>query len=165
MQQITLYEPSTIQLDVERINTKSSSISLEHGMKSSTVLERKNEVFQTRQRSPQHSPVDFMSSIIMDTTSQHQKHIFDLNCKICTGRVPVPDAGPIRSSKPLEELSKDIVKRIDTPISYVASGLKTTQDNSDDISDKLYWGSLSTISANITPGLVVKNLLIKRSTL
>ncbi|XP_032817643.1 uncharacterized protein LOC116946639 isoform X3 [Petromyzon marinus] len=33
---------------------------------------------------------DIMSSMLTDTTDQHKAHLFDLNCKICTGRMPPP---------------------------------------------------------------------------
>ncbi|XP_004430572.1 PREDICTED: death-inducer obliterator 1 [Ceratotherium simum simum] len=32
--------------------------------------------------------LDIFSSMLKDTTSQHRAHLFDLNCKICTGQVP-----------------------------------------------------------------------------
>ncbi|XP_058143282.1 death-inducer obliterator 1 [Dasypus novemcinctus] len=35
--------------------------------------------------------LDVFSSMLKDTTSQHRAHLFDLNCKICTGQVPSED--------------------------------------------------------------------------
>ncbi|KAM6112926.1 death-inducer obliterator 1 [Pterocles gutturalis] len=32
-------------------------------------------------------PLDVFSSMLKDTTSQHRAHLFDLNCKICTGQI------------------------------------------------------------------------------
>uniref|UniRef100_G3SWP5 Death-inducer obliterator 1 n=1 Tax=Loxodonta africana TaxID=9785 RepID=G3SWP5_LOXAF len=32
-------------------------------------------------------PLDVFSSMLKDTTSQHRAHLFDLNCRICTGQV------------------------------------------------------------------------------
>lgn len=29
---------------------------------------------------------DIFSSMLKDTTSEHRTHLFDLNCKICTGK-------------------------------------------------------------------------------
>lgn len=29
---------------------------------------------------------DIFSSMLKDTTSEHRAHLFDLNCKICTGK-------------------------------------------------------------------------------
>ncbi|XP_070237534.1 death-inducer obliterator 1 isoform X1 [Bos mutus] len=34
------------------------------------------------------------SSMLQDTTSQHRAHLFDLNCKICTGQVPSSEDEP-----------------------------------------------------------------------
>lgn len=31
-------------------------------------------------------PLDLFSSMLKDTTGQHRAHLFDLNCKICTGK-------------------------------------------------------------------------------
>ena len=33
---------------------------------------------------------DYMSTMILDTTSQHGRHFFDVNCQICTGKIPDP---------------------------------------------------------------------------
>uniref|UniRef100_A0A4X2JSN0 TFIIS central domain-containing protein n=1 Tax=Vombatus ursinus TaxID=29139 RepID=A0A4X2JSN0_VOMUR len=38
--------------------------------------------------------LDVFSSILQDTTSQHRAHLFDLNCKICTGQVPSSEDEP-----------------------------------------------------------------------
>ncbi|XP_037668212.1 death-inducer obliterator 1 isoform X2 [Choloepus didactylus] len=35
--------------------------------------------------------LDVFSSMLKDTTSQHRAHLFDLNCKICTGQIPSED--------------------------------------------------------------------------
>ncbi|XP_016848956.1 death-inducer obliterator 1 isoform X2 [Anolis carolinensis] len=35
--------------------------------------------------------LDVFSSMLQDTTSQHRAHLFDLNCKICTGQVSASD--------------------------------------------------------------------------
>ncbi|KAL3891724.1 hypothetical protein ACJMK2_003974 [Sinanodonta woodiana] len=34
---------------------------------------------------------DLLSELIPDTTDQHRQHLFDLNCKICTGKMANPD--------------------------------------------------------------------------
>jgi len=31
-----------------------------------------------------------MSTMILDTTQQHGRHFFDVNCQICTGKIPDP---------------------------------------------------------------------------
>ncbi|KAL0594526.1 Death-inducer obliterator 1 [Plecturocebus cupreus] len=38
--------------------------------------------------------LDVFSSVLKDTTSQHRAHLFDLNCKICTGQVPSAEDEP-----------------------------------------------------------------------
>lgn len=38
--------------------------------------------------------LDVFSSMLKDTTSQHRAHLFDLNCKICTGQVPSSEDEP-----------------------------------------------------------------------
>lgn len=40
------------------------------------------------------APLDVFSSMLTDTTSQHRAHLFDLNCKICTGQVPSSEDEP-----------------------------------------------------------------------
>ncbi|EQB77206.1 death-inducer obliterator 1 isoform b [Camelus ferus] len=45
------------------------------------------------ERSPA-PPLDVFSSMLKDTTSQHRAHLFDLNCKICTGQAPVAEDEP-----------------------------------------------------------------------
>lgn len=44
--------------------------------------------------------MDVFSSMLQDTTSQHRAHLFDLNCKICTGGYKAHDAAR-SSSAPL----------------------------------------------------------------
>lgn len=36
--------------------------------------------------------MDFVGGLIGDTTPQHKNHLFDLNCKICTGKEAPPRA-------------------------------------------------------------------------
>ncbi|XP_007520437.2 death-inducer obliterator 1 [Erinaceus europaeus] len=38
--------------------------------------------------------LDIFSNMLKDTTSQHRAHLFDLNCKICTGQVPSSEDEP-----------------------------------------------------------------------
>uniref|UniRef100_A0A8C3X5B2 Death-inducer obliterator 1 n=1 Tax=Catagonus wagneri TaxID=51154 RepID=A0A8C3X5B2_9CETA len=38
--------------------------------------------------------LDVFSSMLKDTTGQHRAHLFDLNCKICTGQVPSSEDEP-----------------------------------------------------------------------
>lgn len=37
---------------------------------------------------------DVVSSMLTDTTAQHRAHLFDLNCRVCTGAPPPPAARP-----------------------------------------------------------------------
>ncbi|KAM9250145.1 death-inducer obliterator 1 [Dugong dugon] len=39
--------------------------------------------------------LDVFSSMLKDTTSQHRAHLFDLNCRICTGQVPSSEDEPM----------------------------------------------------------------------
>ncbi|XP_051886900.1 death-inducer obliterator 1-like isoform X2 [Pristis pectinata] len=38
---------------------------------------------------------DIFSSMLKDTTNEHRAHLFDLNCRICTGKVQVSDDEPV----------------------------------------------------------------------
>ncbi|XP_067564783.1 death-inducer obliterator 1 [Pseudorca crassidens] len=38
--------------------------------------------------------LDLVGSMLQDTTGQHRAHLFDLNCKICTGQVPSSEDEP-----------------------------------------------------------------------
>ncbi|XP_027623491.1 death-inducer obliterator 1 [Tupaia chinensis] len=54
-------------------------------------------------------PLDVVSSMLKDTTGQHRAHLFDLNCKICTGQVsssedePAPKKQKLSASVKKEE--------------------------------------------------------------
>lgn len=53
---------------------------------------------------------DYMSTLIIDTTTQHGHHFFDINCKVCTGKVPDPmyDEPPsTRLSRPLPQVKEE----------------------------------------------------------
>lgn len=39
--------------------------------------------------------VDIVGDLVTDTTDCHRKHLFDLNCKICTGKIPPPSDEPL----------------------------------------------------------------------
>ncbi|XP_062897092.1 death-inducer obliterator 1-like isoform X2 [Mobula hypostoma] len=38
---------------------------------------------------------DVFSNMLKDTTNEHRAHLFDLNCRICTGKVQVSDDDPV----------------------------------------------------------------------
>ncbi|XP_042317590.1 death-inducer obliterator 1 isoform X2 [Sceloporus undulatus] len=57
----------------------------------------KAEQQESERTAPEKSstPVlDVFSSMLQDTTSQHRAHLFDLNCKICTGQISASDEEP-----------------------------------------------------------------------
>ncbi|KAK9966476.1 hypothetical protein ABG768_003584 [Culter alburnus] len=62
----------------------------------------------TRPTSAQQPPVssgkgssmpDIFSSMLKDTTAEHRAHLFDLNCKICTGQKSADDEPPSKKTK------------------------------------------------------------------
>ncbi|KAM4842641.1 death-inducer obliterator 1 isoform 2-T8 [Thomomys bottae] len=56
-------------------------------------------------------PLDVFSSMLKDTTSQHRAHLFDLNCKICTGQVPSSEDEPAPKKQKLSaSMKKDDLK-------------------------------------------------------
>jgi hypothetical protein len=52
---------------------------------------------------PYHPAADYLYNVIIDTTAQHGKHFFDVNCKICTGKVPMPT-----EEKKVEEKKEEV---------------------------------------------------------
>ncbi|XP_009669103.2 death-inducer obliterator 1 isoform X2 [Struthio camelus] len=51
--------------------------------------------------------LDVFSSMLKDTTSQHRAHLFDLNCKICTGQISASeDEPPPKKSKLVAPVKK-----------------------------------------------------------
>uniref|UniRef100_A0A8C9KM29 TFIIS central domain-containing protein n=1 Tax=Panthera tigris altaica TaxID=74533 RepID=A0A8C9KM29_PANTA len=51
--------------------------------------------------------LDIFSSMLKDTTSQHRAHLFDLNCKICTGQVPSSEDEPAPKKQKLSASKKE----------------------------------------------------------
>ncbi|XP_072657760.1 death-inducer obliterator 1 isoform X1 [Canis lupus baileyi] len=51
--------------------------------------------------------LDVFSSMLKDTTSQHRAHLFDLNCKICTGQVPSSEDEPAPKKQKLSASKKE----------------------------------------------------------
>nr|XP_058933131.1 death-inducer obliterator 1-like [Kogia breviceps] len=43
--------------------------------------------------------LDLVGSVLQDTTPQHRAHLFDLNCKICTGQVPSSEDEPVPQTR------------------------------------------------------------------
>ncbi|KAM6147813.1 death-inducer obliterator 1-like isoform 2-T2 [Erethizon dorsatum] len=54
--------------------------------------------------------LDVFSSMLKDTTSQHRAHLFDLNCKICTGQVPSEDEPAPKKQKLSISAKKEDIK-------------------------------------------------------
>ncbi|XP_023603210.1 death-inducer obliterator 1 isoform X2 [Myotis lucifugus] len=50
--------------------------------------------------------LDLFSSMLKDTTGQHRAHLFDLNCKICTGQVPSSEDEPAPKRQKLSAPAK-----------------------------------------------------------
>ncbi|XP_070275734.1 death-inducer obliterator 1 isoform X2 [Myotis yumanensis] len=50
--------------------------------------------------------LDLFSSMLKDTTGQHRAHLFDLNCKICTGQVPSLEDEPAPKRQKLSAPAK-----------------------------------------------------------
>ncbi|XP_047397513.1 death-inducer obliterator 1 isoform X2 [Sciurus carolinensis] len=50
--------------------------------------------------------LDVFSSMLKDTTSQHRAHLFDLNCKICTGQLPSAEDEPAPKKQKLSASAK-----------------------------------------------------------
>ncbi|KAJ7332137.1 hypothetical protein JRQ81_014317 [Phrynocephalus forsythii] len=50
--------------------------------------------------------LDVFSSMLQDTTSQHRAHLFDLNCKICTGQISASDEEPASKRPKLSSTKK-----------------------------------------------------------
>ncbi|EDL88794.1 death associated transcription factor 1 (predicted), isoform CRA_b [Rattus norvegicus] len=83
--------------------------------------------------------LDVFSSMLKDTTSQHRAHLFDLNCKICTGQVPSSEDEPAPKKQKLSASSKkeDLKARHDSsPPDAVPStadeGIAETPENTCD---------------------------------
>ncbi|XP_061217524.1 death-inducer obliterator 1 isoform X2 [Neopsephotus bourkii] len=74
--------------------------------------DEQQESTRTASNSNSAASLDVFSSMLKDTTSQHRAHLFDLNCKICTGQISASeDEGPPRkksvaSVKKVESKSK-----------------------------------------------------------
>ncbi|XP_044926481.1 death-inducer obliterator 1 isoform X3 [Mustela putorius furo] len=51
--------------------------------------------------------LDVFSSMLKDTTGQHRAHLFDLNCKICTGQVPSSEDEPAPKKQKLSASKKE----------------------------------------------------------
>nr|XP_033791241.1 PHD finger protein 3 isoform X2 [Geotrypetes seraphini] len=73
-----------------------------------------------------HKDKDVHNESTTDTTTQHKNHLFDLNCKICTGRMapPVDDLSP----KKVKVASAVAWKQSDNEVENLADALSSTSN-------------------------------------
>ncbi|KAK3578905.1 hypothetical protein CHS0354_035525 [Potamilus streckersoni] len=65
--------------------THKGEVEVEEEQDLSSLVEAKKEPLKIDPKA------DLLSELIPDTTDQHRQHLFDLNCKICTGKMANPD--------------------------------------------------------------------------
>ncbi|XP_041466092.1 death-inducer obliterator 1-like isoform X2 [Lytechinus variegatus] len=51
-----------------------------------------------------------LTTMLIDTTEQHKAHLFDLNCKICTGKIPAPKEEKVAKKKAIVRKTPKIKK-------------------------------------------------------
>nr|XP_020660275.1 death-inducer obliterator 1 isoform X1 [Pogona vitticeps]XP_020660276.1 death-inducer obliterator 1 isoform X1 [Pogona vitticeps] len=68
--------------------------------------DEQQESDQTRPEKKSAPVLDVFSSMLQDTTSQHRAHLFDLNCKICTGQMSASDEEPASKKQKLSSTKK-----------------------------------------------------------
>ncbi|NP_001180298.1 death-inducer obliterator 1 isoform c [Homo sapiens] len=73
--------------------------------------------------------LDVFSSMLKDTTSQHRAHLFDLNCKICTGQVPSAEDEPA----PKKQKLSASVKKEDLKSKHDSSAPDPAPDSADEV--------------------------------
>uniref|UniRef100_A0A250Y757 Death-inducer obliterator 1 n=1 Tax=Castor canadensis TaxID=51338 RepID=A0A250Y757_CASCN len=82
-------------------------------MEDSPPVSDSDEQQESVRAAPEKSTVpllDVFSSMLKDTTSQHRAHLFDLNCKICTGQVPSEDEPAPKKQKLSASAKKEDLK-------------------------------------------------------
>ncbi|XP_070600577.1 death-inducer obliterator 1 isoform X5 [Erythrolamprus reginae] len=85
-------------------------------MEDSPPVSDSDEQQESDRAAPEKSsaPVlDVFSSMLQDTTSQHRAHLFDLNCKICTGQISASDE-EWTSKKPKSSTAKKTEPKSET---------------------------------------------------
>uniref|UniRef100_F7DIQ2 TFIIS central domain-containing protein n=1 Tax=Ornithorhynchus anatinus TaxID=9258 RepID=F7DIQ2_ORNAN len=76
--------------------------------------------------------LDIFSSMLKDTTSQHRAHLFDLNCKICTGQVQSSEDEPaIKKSK-----NSTSAKKVEPKSKYDSTVSGTTAQSTDEVASE-----------------------------
>ncbi|KAL8179635.1 UNVERIFIED_CONTAM: hypothetical protein K2H54_070098 [Gekko kuhli] len=82
-------------------------------MEDSPPVSDSDEQQESDRAAPEKSTVpvlDVFSSMLKDTTSQHRAHLFDLNCKICTGQISASDDEPMAKKS---KISSSSVKKVE----------------------------------------------------
>uniref|UniRef100_T1JA55 PHD-type domain-containing protein n=1 Tax=Strigamia maritima TaxID=126957 RepID=T1JA55_STRMM len=76
------------------------------------------------------TPVEPLTTMLIDTTERHRSHLFDLNCKICTGKVAPPaDEPPPKKVKVATSISVE-AKSSSTHKDRKEKGSKEKKDHS-----------------------------------
>ena len=79
---------------------------------------------------------DVLSSIIIDSTINHGKHFFDLNCKICTGKQPEKEVGPPAKKAKVSFVAED--EKSETPAKSETVDTDTAKSGDDSRSRPSY---------------------------
>ncbi|KAM3839247.1 death-inducer obliterator 1 isoform 1-T1 [Vipera latastei] len=85
-------------------------------MEDSPPVSDSDEQQESERTAPEKSSapiLDVFSSMLQDTTSQHRAHLFDLNCKICTGQISASDEES-SSKKPKSSAAKKTEPKSET---------------------------------------------------
>lgn len=88
-------EPAVTPENVMRVDTTLST---------TTPSEEKSSLKPTQAKECVGAP-DVISCMLKDTTAEHKRHLFDLNCRICTGQVSTDDDP--ETKKPKMTMTKD----------------------------------------------------------
>lgn len=92
---------------------------------------------------PEAEKVEPDKEIVKDTTHHHRSHLFDLNCKICTGKIlppPVEDTTPKRV-RVAHSISVDLsspapIDPVERTISRIVDGKSPISSAGDDSMDQ-----------------------------
>ncbi|XP_066899304.1 death-inducer obliterator 1-like [Kogia breviceps] len=85
--------------ETKKPTVKQESIS---NMEDSTPVSDCDEQQESVRAAPERNAaplLDLVGSVLQDTTRQHRAHLFDLNCKICTGQVPSSEDEPVPQTR------------------------------------------------------------------
>ncbi|XP_033126853.1 PHD finger protein 3-like isoform X2 [Anneissia japonica] len=81
----------------------------EHYSALETTVIEKSPTKLKKGYSKEAEDADPLSTLLDDTTSQHRAHLFDSNCKICTGKMAPPkdDIAPVKKTKVVHRKSSE----------------------------------------------------------